>query len=78
LPIGSNLPEISRVIREYQVGEVTDPENPTSIAQAIHSILSDPIQLAQMKANTSKAVKDFNWQNESKKLLDVYSTLSHG
>jgi glycosyltransferase involved in cell wall biosynthesis len=76
--ICNNLPEMARVVQDYQVGELTDSEDPSSIAKSIQSILSDPIRFAQMKANTYKVAENYNWQNESKKLLKVYSTLDHG
>ena len=74
--ICSNLPEMARVVLDYQVGELVDPDNPSAIAGSIQSILADPIRFAEMKANTRKAAEDFNWQNESKKLLDIYQSLA--
>ena len=72
----SDLPEMARVVRNYQVGEVVDPEDPSSIANGIQSILGDPVRYARMKANTKKAINDFNWQNESKKLIEIYESLA--
>ena len=71
----SDLPEMARVVREYQVGELTDPEDPASIAHCIQSILGDPVRYTQMKANARKATENFNWQIESTKLIALYTTL---
>ena len=75
--ICSDLPEIAQVVRDYQVGELTDPDDPAAIAGNIDNILSDPIRYAQLKANAAKASEEFNWQNESKKLLMIYTMLNH-
>ena len=74
--VGSKIPEVERIIREYQVGELVDPEDPNSIADGIQMILADPIRYQNMKANALKAAEIFNWQNESKKLLRLYDHLS--
>lgn len=71
----SDLPEISRVVREYQVGELANPDDPVSIARSIRTLLADPARYTQAKANTRKAAEAFNWQNESKKLLEIYAKL---
>jgi glycosyltransferase involved in cell wall biosynthesis len=74
--ICSNLPEMARIVQKYQVGELVNPEDPASIANGIHAILRDPTHYAQMKANALIAAKVFNWQNESKKLLEIYRNLT--
>ena len=73
--ICSNLPALSQVVNQYQFGELVDPEDATSIAHGIESILNDPACYSQMKANAIKATDDFNWQNESIKLLKIYKDL---
>ena len=74
--ICSDLPEMARVVRDYQVGELTDPGDPSAIVNSIKSILADPVRFAQMKANTLNASNDFNWQNESKKLVEIYRSIN--
>jgi glycosyltransferase involved in cell wall biosynthesis len=72
----SNLPAMAQIVREYNIGELVDARDPVSIANGIKSILNNPTKYAQMKANTHKAAVDFNWQNESKKLLAIYRGLA--
>jgi glycosyltransferase involved in cell wall biosynthesis len=74
--IGSKIPEVERIINTYQVGELVDPESPSSIIAGIQSILADPARYEQMKANALKVSEKYNWQNESKKLLKIYEILS--
>ena len=71
----SNLPAMAQIVNEYQIGEVVEPEDPTSIANGIRSILGDPNYYEQLKLNTIKVTEIFNWNNESQKLLEIYRNL---
>jgi glycosyltransferase involved in cell wall biosynthesis len=70
--IGSDSPEIGRVVSETGVGEVADPADPESLANAARLILGD---LDRYKAATGPAAQRYNWGNEAKKLLGVYRGL---
>jgi glycosyltransferase involved in cell wall biosynthesis len=71
----SGLPELRKVINSYNIGFLFDPYKPKSIASAIENIMLDKERYLEMKANTRAAAKVYNWDNESKKLLDCYSIL---
>lgn len=73
--IGSDLPEIARVIREYGVGEVVKADDPQGLAAAIRQLIGDPDRYARAKANTRRAAQVFNWENEGKKLLALYQQI---
>ena len=75
--VGSDLPEIAKVIREYQIGEITDPEDPQAIAAAIKRLLDDPAWYQRAKTNTKQAAAVFNWEQEGKKLLSLYSEIEN-
>ncbi len=69
--IAGNLPEISRIIKEYEVGVMVDDYTPESISEAIKSLLNDSELLAKIKKNQQKAKEVLCWEIESKK-LDSY------
>ena len=73
--VGSDLPEIGRVIREHQAGEVTDPDDTGAIAASLHRLLDDPDRLERAKANALQAATHFTWQQESQRLLEIYRSL---
>lgn len=73
--IGSNFPELKKVIEGYGIGKTFDPENPKDIAASINYILSDRLRYDTMRKNSLQAAKIFNWSNESKKLLTIYNDL---
>jgi glycosyltransferase involved in cell wall biosynthesis len=71
----SNFPELKRVIKEYNLGRTFNPDDPKDIAEAINYVLSDKDKYEEMKRNALQAAKVFNWENESKKLLEIYKKL---
>jgi glycosyltransferase involved in cell wall biosynthesis len=78
LPVaGSNFPELKKVIEGYDLGKTFNPEDPRDIAGAINYVLSDKDRYERMKANALKAANIFNWENESKKLVEIYKRLQN-
>jgi len=53
--VGSNFPELKRVILDYNIGDVFEPEDPSDIARAINKVLENKDVLHEMKNNTHKA-----------------------
>jgi glycosyltransferase involved in cell wall biosynthesis len=73
--LGSNLPEIARVIRDHDVGELADPHDLQSIVSGISRLLCDPRRYARAQANALRAAAVFHWDIEKNKLLDLYEGL---
>jgi glycosyltransferase involved in cell wall biosynthesis len=73
--LGSDSPGIGRVVEETGVGEVVDPVDPGSLAAATRTILSDP---EPYRAACRRARDRYNWDVESRGLLDVYRRISQG
>lgn len=73
--IASNFPELSDIVTKNKIGLTFDPESTESIANAIKGIFSEEIEFNKMKENTKIAAQKYNWENESKKLLDVYDSI---
>jgi glycosyltransferase involved in cell wall biosynthesis len=74
--IASHLPEIARLVREYEIGEVVNPEDPAAIAAGIRCLLEDPDRYAKARANTLRAAAIFNWEVEQEKLLALYRQIA--
>ena len=70
--IGSDSPEIGRIVAEEGVGEVADPVDPADLARATRTILGD---LDKYRTATKAAALRYNWGIEEQKLLDVYQRL---
>jgi len=72
--ISSNFPLWKEVIKKYNCGICIDATNPKEIANAIIYLYRNPKIRRLMGQNGRKAVlEEYNWEKESKKLLDVYS-----
>lgn len=74
--IGSNFPELKRVILNYEIGYTFQPNDPADIARAAREVLDNKDKWIKMKHNTKLAAKEYNWEKESLKLLSLYHSLS--
>jgi len=74
--ISSDFPALKEVVEGYGLGCTFDPEEPESIAEAINGVLTDEQRYDTMKKNALEAARIFNWETESKKLLEIYRRLS--
>ncbi|PNW37195.1 UNVERIFIED_CONTAM: glycosyl transferase, partial [Euhalothece sp. KZN 001] len=74
--IASNFPLWKEIIKQNDCGICVNPLNPQEIAEAIQWIIKHPNQAAEMGKNGRKAVEEkYNWEPESKKLLNIYEKL---
>lgn len=70
--VASNFEEMGAFVREQDVGEVCDPNDPSSIAAAVQRITERPAREAVCRRNAEKAARIHNWQIESRALLRIY------
>lgn len=74
--VGSNLPVISNIIQTSSCGLVFDPDNPENISEVINTMMNDPEQLLLMKKSSCNAARErWNWEIQSKPLLEEYEKL---
>lgn len=69
----SDLPEVKRVVKTYDVGLVIDSHDPKEIARKLKMILEDEDLSERFKKNTKIAASTLTWANECKTLKDIYS-----
>ena len=70
----SRIPELERMVAQYDLGVVCDPTDPQDIADKIRTLLH-PDHLARYTANAQRARQELTWANEEKKLVAVYTPL---
>jgi glycosyltransferase involved in cell wall biosynthesis len=70
--LATNLPEISSVIKKYNVGITVDYPAPKLIADTIISLHNDTKKYELLKANTSIAASELCWENEIPTLDKIY------
>lgn len=70
--IASDLPEIKKIVLNYNVGVICPAVNAESIAKTIQEMKNKPEIYNQMRQNCITASNELNWENESKRLDPVY------
>jgi glycosyltransferase involved in cell wall biosynthesis len=71
--LSSQLDAIADVIKTYDVGQIVTSLVPSDIGAAINAMLADTAALARMRNNALEAARhEFNWENESQKLIQLY------
>jgi len=74
--IASNFPLWKEIVEGNQCGICVDPLNVDEIRQSIDWIMDHPGEALEMGKNGRKAIEEkYNWENESKKLIEFYQKL---
>jgi glycosyltransferase involved in cell wall biosynthesis len=69
--VGSDLPMISRFVRDHEVGAVVDPGDPAAIASALREVL-EPARRRELRAAVARAQAELDWRRERDTLAGVY------
>ena len=73
--IASNFPEMEKLIYTYNIGDTFDPKYPSDIARAARRIISNIFEYKSRKKSFQLAAKQNNWENEAKKLKEIYGKM---
>ncbi len=74
--IVANLPEMKNIVDNYKVGYTITERSPIILASRIKQVLNMPVEQAElMEQNLEKAAQLLCWENESEKLLQIYSSI---
>jgi len=73
--IGSNFPEIIKIVDGYQIGICCDPSDPKMIAQSITLMRNDTNRYAIYKRNLIRAKNELCWDQESQVLINAYKSI---
>ncbi|WP_430534613.1 glycosyltransferase [Listeria rocourtiae] len=76
--IGSDFPEIRKIVQGEQVGIVVDSHNPVSIAVGVNTLLADTELREKMRQNCFLAREKYNWDKEKAIFLEIYKELEDG
>ena len=70
--ICSDLPEMHRLVDEYGIGLVCEPENVDDLAQCLERMRTDREFYNSCKQNLLRAKRELCWEREKTVLLDAY------
>ena len=77
--IASNFLLWREIIEKNGIGLCVNPLNPKEIAKAINTLLNNDSLTREMGLKARKLVEEkYNWENEEKKLITLYSTILKG
>lgn len=74
--LASRLPEIEKVIVQYNVGTFIDSHDPKKIAEAINNLLFSG-KMDLYRNNAVKAAAELNWENEKQKYLKIIEQIKN-
>ncbi|PLX09619.1 MAG: glycosyltransferase, partial [Marinilabiliales bacterium] len=64
--LSSDLPEIRKIIDEFEIGDFIPDHNPETIAKKVKEVLANEDLLDKWKKNIIFAARNLSWQNEEK------------
>src|SRR5690606_32225449 len=70
-----NYPVYKEINDRYQVAYMINDTSPESISHAVNLLLNDPVYWNLLHNNCSRAARELNWQEESKKLVNYYTDI---
>ena len=60
----SPLPQMKKIVERYKIGVTANPESEREIREAISKLTNDEKFYSEIKANTTEAAKELNWDTE--------------
>jgi glycosyltransferase involved in cell wall biosynthesis len=73
--IATNLPEIAKIVNEYNCGILISEPAPEEISKAIIKLRDNRDLLTELKHNAAIASETLNWENESLKVVELYRSV---
>jgi len=73
--ITSDLPEVSKFVREHDIGLVVSEVTPEKIAEAVNGLIDKSSELKRLKENASLMRKRLSWENEFIPILEKMDKL---
>jgi glycosyltransferase involved in cell wall biosynthesis len=67
---------VAEFIESNQIGMVFDDHDPKKMAETVNSIFQNKERYDVWKDNLKQVAKIYNWESESKPLMDIYKNLS--
>lgn len=73
LPVlASDLPEVSKIVKSYDIGLISTSHDPRHLAQCMRDLFSDASRLARWKENLKLAAEECCWEREENRLLEIF------
>lgn len=70
--LSSQLPEIEKIINEFDIGDFIPSHDPKEIARVANEILANHELRSRWEKNVNFAASQINWESEEQQLKEVY------
>jgi glycosyltransferase involved in cell wall biosynthesis len=69
----TKLPEMAAIVKEYEIGEITDSLEPRQLSEMMKAALFDATRRAVWEENLKVAAAELTWEKEEVKLNEIFS-----
>lgn len=73
--VSMNFPEYKRINDQFEIAVLIDNLDQNEISKAINALLTDDEKYAKLVQHCAEAKLVYNWENESKKLIQFYKNI---
>lgn len=73
--VATDTAEVRRILSKYSLGETFRPNDSEDMANVIVEMLSKGEELEKIKVRSLKAARDYSWDLEGEKLMNIYGEL---
>ncbi len=71
----SNRRVVAKLVQDNEIGCVFEAHDPRKMAEIVKEMFSNKETIQEWRKNLKKAAAFYNWENESKKLIEIYHNL---
>lgn len=71
----SDMPEIRKVVHEYDLGLLIDPGDTKSLVNALQTLADDPSLRSYYREQACQAAEPLGWEKQEQQLVDLYQGL---
>jgi glycosyltransferase involved in cell wall biosynthesis len=68
----TNLPEMTAIVNQYKIGEITESLEPRHLAEKINDALNNQEKRKVWKSNLPLAARELTWENEEKVIWEMF------
>ena len=73
--VGSDLPEIKRIVNGHKVGTIAKPDDSDSIASAVKELINSELMYNEAKHNVENSKKILCWESEKIALSKAFNEI---
>lgn len=76
--VASDLPEIRRIVQQFETGVLVDPGDVHDVAKGLQKLVDDPGVRRSFAQNASRVLETFSWEEASEEFVTRYKELLSG